>query len=90
MARGTQAGSSEDGARVARRRDQGVSHRTEEVDVVMCVKQAADYLGVSVTTIYRYADGDLPAFRVGNQWRFLRAELDAWMKKEGRRGVKRG
>jgi excisionase family DNA binding protein len=58
--------------------------------VVIGVKEAAAYLGVSVDTIYRNADGELPAFKVGNQWRFRLDELDAWMKKEGRRGVNRG
>lgn len=58
--------------------------------MTMDVKETAMYLGVSIATIYRYADGGLPAFKVGNQWRFRVDELDEWMKKEGRRGVKRG
>jgi excisionase family DNA binding protein len=45
------------------------------------VKQAAGYLQISTSTIYAMArDGTLPASRVGNQWRFDKAEIDHWLK----------
>ena len=47
---------------------------------VMDIRQAADYLGVSGDTLYRYAsEGFIPAFKLGNRWRFKRSLLDAWM-----------
>ena len=47
---------------------------------VMDIRQAADYLGISGDTLYRYAsEGFIPAFRLGNRWRFKRSLLDAWM-----------
>jgi excisionase family DNA binding protein len=47
---------------------------------VMDIRQASDYLGVSADTLYRYAsDGLVPAFKLGNRWRFKRSLLDAWM-----------
>ena len=49
---------------------------------VMDIRQAADYLGISADTLYRYAsEGTVPAFRLGNRWRFKRSLLDAWMVK---------
>jgi len=47
---------------------------------VMDIRQAAEYLGISADTLYRYAsDGLIPAFKLGNRWRFKRSLLDAWM-----------
>ena len=47
---------------------------------VMDIRQAADYLGISSDTLYRYAsEGFVPAFKLGNRWRFKRSLLDAWM-----------
>ena len=47
---------------------------------VMDIRQAADYLGISGDTLYRYAsEGFIPAFKLGNRWRFKRSLLDAWM-----------
>ena len=47
---------------------------------VMDIRQAADYLGISGDTLYRYAsEGRIPAFKLGNRWRFKRSLLDAWM-----------
>ena len=49
---------------------------------VMDIRQAADYLGISGDTLYRYAsEGFVPAFKLGNRWRFKRSLLDAWMVK---------
>ena len=47
---------------------------------VMDIRQAADYLGISGDTLYRYAsEGFVPAFKLGNRWRFRRTLLDSWM-----------
>lgn len=47
---------------------------------VMDIRQAAEYLGISGDTLYRYAsEGLIPAFKLGNRWRFKRSLLDAWM-----------
>ena len=56
---------------------------------VMDIRQASEYLGVSGDTLYRYAsDGFVPAFKLGNRWRFKRSLLDAWMdEKSGVRPV---
>jgi excisionase family DNA binding protein len=56
---------------------------------VMDIRQAADYLGISGDTLYRYAsEGFIPAFKLGNRWRFRKSLLDAWMdEKSGVRPV---
>jgi excisionase family DNA binding protein len=47
---------------------------------VMDIRQASDYLGISGDTLYRYAsEGLIPAFKLGNRWRFKRSLLDTWM-----------
>jgi excisionase family DNA binding protein len=47
---------------------------------VMDIRQAADYLGISGDTLYRYAsEGFVPAFKLGNRWRFRKTLLDGWM-----------
>jgi excisionase family DNA binding protein len=49
---------------------------------VMDIRQASEYLGISGDTLYRYAsEGFIPAFKLGNRWRFKRSLLDAWMVK---------
>jgi excisionase family DNA binding protein len=47
---------------------------------VMDIRQASEYLSISGDTLYRYAsEGFIPAFKLGNRWRFKRSLLDAWM-----------
>ncbi len=47
---------------------------------VMDIRQAAEYLGISGDTLYRYAsEGFVPAFKLGNRWRFRKTLLDSWM-----------
>ncbi len=47
---------------------------------VLTIAQAAEYLGLSVDTMYRYANiAYLPAFKIGNRWRFRKSLLDKWM-----------
>ena len=50
---------------------------------VMDIRQASEYLGISGDTLYRYAsEGTIPAFRLGNRWRFKRSRLDEWMDRQ--------
>lgn len=50
---------------------------------VMDIRQASDYLGISGDTLYRYAsEGFIPAFKLGNRWRFRRSRLDEWMDRQ--------
>ena len=54
---------------------------------VMDIRQASEYLGISGDTLYRYAsEGFVPAFKLGNRWRFKKSLLDSWMDEKS--GVK--
>ncbi|MFQ5853293.1 MAG: helix-turn-helix domain-containing protein [Candidatus Binatia bacterium] len=49
---------------------------------LLTTKQVAQYLNVDEFTVYRLvAQKKLPAFRVGNQWRFKRKILEQWLQK---------
>ena len=59
-----------------------------EIREVMDIRQASDYLGISPDTLYKYAsDGFVPAFKLGNRWRFKRSRLDEWMDERSSQGV---
>ncbi len=49
----------------------------------MNIRQASQYLGISPDTLYRYISQDLiPAFKLGNRWKFKKTVLDRWMEKK--------
>jgi excisionase family DNA binding protein len=46
----------------------------------LTVEEVARRFGVNVTTVYRLAQqGKLPAFKIGNQWRFSEHRLEEWV-----------
>jgi excisionase family DNA binding protein len=48
-------------------------------DKVMTVMEVAEYLHVHPSTIYRLLrKQEIPAFRVGSDWRFNRESIDSW------------
>lgn len=50
---------------------------------VMNVRQASQYLGVSADTLYKYVgEQKIPAFKLGNRWRFKKSKLDEWMEEK--------
>ena len=54
-----------------------------EVREVMDIRQASDYLAISPDTLYKYAsEGFVPAFKLGNRWRFKKSRLDQWMEEK--------
>ena len=49
---------------------------------LLTLEQVADYLNVDKFTVYRLLNNkELPAFKVGNQWRFKRKMLENWLMK---------
>lgn len=53
---------------------------------LMSIKEAADYLRVSSTTVYKLAqNGAIPATKVGGSWRFSRGLLDDWIAQSARK-----
>jgi excisionase family DNA binding protein len=62
---------------------------------VMNIRQASQYLGVSPDTLYKYVyEEKIPAFKLGNRWKFKKTILDSWMERkstagEGKAGTKK-
>jgi len=56
---------------------------TSDLREVMNIRQASQYLGVSPDTLYKYlSSGRIPAFKLGNRWRFKKTTLDRWMDRQ--------
>ena len=52
---------------------------------ILTIREVADYLKVTERTLYRLVqDGKLPAFKVGNSWRFRREDLERWISEQSR------
>ncbi len=48
--------------------------------IVMTVKEVADYLKMKTVTIYKHAqEGKIPGFKVGSKWRFKKTTIDKWI-----------
>ena len=59
----------------------------ERLKEVMTLREASQYLGISPDTLYKYLGEDkIPAFKLGNRWRFKKDLLDRWMEKKSERG----
>jgi len=51
-----------------------------EQPTMMTVREVADYLRMHEMTIYRMArQGEIPAYKVGNRWRFNKNRLQEWL-----------
>jgi len=50
---------------------------------VMTLREASEYLGISPDTLYKYlSEKSIPAFKLGNRWRFKKDLLDRWMERK--------
>jgi excisionase family DNA binding protein len=57
-------------------------------DPIMTVDQVAAYLKLHPLTIRRLArEGEIPAFKVGRQWRVKRELLELWMEERSSKNV---
>ena len=51
---------------------------------ILTVKECANFLRCHSSTIYRLVrNHQLPAFKLGSDWRFNKAEIVAWIEKQG-------
>ena len=56
---------------------------TEDLQAFLTTEEVLGYLKTTPRTIYRLIrSGELPAVRIGRQWRFRRADLDAWVERQ--------
>jgi excisionase family DNA binding protein len=60
--------------------------KMERVKEVMTLREASQYLGISPDTLYKYlGEKSIPAFKLGNRWRFKKDLLDRWMERKSER-----
>lgn len=53
-----------------------------ELQAFLTTEEVLGYLKTTPRTIYRLIrSGELPAVRIGRQWRFRRADLDQWVER---------
>lgn len=53
----------------------------DKIDKWLTIDELAAYIKMSRTKLYGMAQrGDIPASKIGTQWRFDREEIDQWMK----------
>jgi excisionase family DNA binding protein len=58
---------------------------------VMTLREASQYLGISPDTLYKYVgERSIPAFKLGNRWRFKKDLLDRWIERKVERTVLAG
>jgi excisionase family DNA binding protein len=59
-----------------------IAHSSQRL---LTLEQVADYLNVNKFTVYRLVtQKELPAFKVGGQWRFKQELVDAWLAKNAK------
>ena len=52
-------------------------------EAFLTTDEVLEYLQVNLRTVYRLIKaGKIPAVRVGRQWRFRKADIDAWLERE--------
>ena len=56
---------------------------------LLTLDEVAGYLRLSTHTLYKMAQQErIPAFKVANQWRFKKDEIDTWIERSRKRRQK--
>lgn len=54
----------------------GIAPKSE----LMTVAETCRYLKITTRTLYRYIQNrQIPAFKLGKEWRFVRSDLEQWI-----------
>jgi excisionase family DNA binding protein len=65
-----------------------ISKPFEDVDQIMTIEEVARYLSLHELTVRRLArEGEIPAFKIGRQWRVKKNLLDRWIEREVMRNI---
>jgi excisionase family DNA binding protein len=52
---------------------------------ILTVKEVAEYLKLAQKTVYKLAaNNQIPAFKVGNSWRFKKTDIEEWIEENQR------
>ena len=55
---------------------------------ILTIREVSEYLKVTERTIYRLAAAKkIPGFKVGGAWRFSKAEIDQWIRRQSEDGA---
>ena len=47
---------------------------------IMTLEETAKYLRIGKSTLYKMArEGEVPAIKIANQWRFRKRDIDKWL-----------
>lgn len=66
-----------------RTQEKSAKKNNEQPDI-LTIREAAQMLGCHTSTLYRLCKtGEVPAFRLGQSWRFRRESLNGWMLRGG-------
>ena len=70
--------------------DEFVKKPFPSINTILTIKEAAQYLKMDKITVYKLVQrNEIPAIRLGKQWRLRREKIEEWMKeKEVARGIK--
>lgn len=50
---------------------------------IMEAREVAEYLHLHLFTVHKFArERKIPAFKIGNDWRFRRSAIEEWIKKQ--------
>lgn len=51
-------------------------------DELLTAEEACRYLKIAQRTLYRYIqDRSMPAFKLGKEWRFVRSDVEQWLRR---------
>ncbi len=57
--------------------------RMRRIKKIMNATEVAEYLGLHRETVYLYAKrGEIPAFKIGYNWRFNKKSIDKWLEEK--------
>jgi excisionase family DNA binding protein len=74
------------GKKVGGRRATPSSLKPGAESAVMTLQDVADYLHCHTSTVYRLLkEREVPGFKMGRGWRFLKSDVDKWIAKGGGR-----
>ena len=56
---------------------------TAKMEELLTLEEVAKYLKISKHTLYKMLEKrKIPAFKVANQWRFKKSDIDKWLEKQ--------
>jgi len=54
----------------------------QSIDELLTAAETCRYLKIAPRTLYRYIqERRMPAFKLGKEWRFVRSDLEQWIRR---------